>query len=168
MSENQQAPGNGDQHLSSTGPRRDGDPTVLARAAALVFGVVFLLVGVLGFVPGVTTNVDQLSGSGHHSGAELLGLFQVSVLHNVVHLLFGVLGLAAAWRPRFAGAYLVGGGLVYAALTVYGFVIDRTSDANVVPVNTADNWLHLGLAVVMLLVGLAVTLAMRPGARVSR
>lgn len=168
MSNHHDTPGNHDHHLSSTGPRRDGDPTVLARAAALTFGVVFLLVGILGFVPGVTSNLDQLSSGGHHSGAELFGLFQVSVLHNVVHLLFGVVGIAAGLRPRFAAAYLVGGGLVYAVLTVYGFVVDHASSANFVPVNTADNWLHLGLAVVMLLVGGAVGAAMRPGAKVSR
>ena len=80
----------------------------------------------------------------------------MSVLHNVVHLLFGIAGLVAATRPRLVPAFLVGGGAVYALLTVYGFVIDRSSDANVVPVNTADNWLHLGLAVAMIGAGLFV------------
>lgn len=54
--------------------------------AALLIGIVFLLVGVLGFIPGVTTNYDSLSGAGHHSEAKLLGIFQVSYLHNAVHL----------------------------------------------------------------------------------
>ena len=145
----------------------DGDPAVVARGAAALFGAVFLLVGVLGFVPGVTSNLDQLSAGGHHSEAELLGLFQVSVLHNVVHLLFGVVGLAAAARPRFAPAYLLGGGVVYAALAVYGLVIDQSSQANVVPVNTADNWLHAGLAFALVLVGAGVATAMRKGAQES-
>ena len=64
------------------------------QAIALVVGVVFLLVGIAGFVPGLTTG--DLGGAGHGSMAMLLGLFQVSVLHNVVHLLFGVVGLLAA------------------------------------------------------------------------
>ncbi|MFI7450348.1 DUF4383 domain-containing protein [Nonomuraea sp. NPDC049714] len=53
----------------------------------------FLLVGILGFVPGATTNVDDLQVAGHHSDALLLGVFQVSILHNIVHLLFGVAGI---------------------------------------------------------------------------
>ena len=63
---------------------------------ALAVGAVFLPVGVLGFVPGITTNYDQLTFAGHHSVAALLGIFNVSVLHNLVHLAFGVAGIALA------------------------------------------------------------------------
>lgn len=116
-------------------------------------GAVFLLVGILGFIPGVTTHYDQLTGAGHHSGALLLGLFSVSILHNVVHLAFGVAGLALARTPAGAKNFLVVGGVVYLALWVYGLVIDHGSPANFIPVNTADNWLHLGLAVAMIVLG---------------
>ena len=64
------------------------------QLAALVVGVVFLVVGVLGFVPGITSDYDSLGAAGHESHAMLLGIFQVSVLHNIVHLLFGVAGVA--------------------------------------------------------------------------
>lgn len=124
------------------------------QVASAAVGAVFLLVGIAGFIPGITTNYDELSGAGHESTAELLGVFQVSVLHNAVHLLFGVLGLAAALRRAAARMFLIGGGAVYLVLTLYGVVIDRTSDANFVPVNTADNWLHLGLGVGMIALGL--------------
>lgn len=70
-----------------------------AQPVAGVFGVVFLVVGIAGFIPGLTTNFDQLSFAGHHSMAMLLGLFTVSVLHNIVHLLFGIAGLALARTP---------------------------------------------------------------------
>lgn len=123
------------------------------QIVAAVFGVVFLLVGVLGFIPGVTTNYDQLQFAGHESGALLLGLFAVSVPHNIVHLLFGIAGLALARRPDSARNYLVHGGIVYAVLWIYGLVIDHGSDANFVPLNTADNWLHLVLAVAMIALG---------------
>ncbi|MBN9112008.1 MAG: DUF4383 domain-containing protein [Pseudonocardia sp.] len=126
------------------------------QIVAAVFGVVFLLVGVLGFVPGVTTNYDQLQFAGHESGALLLGLFAVSVLHNIVHLLFGIAGLALARRPDTARNYLVYGGIVYAVLWIYGLVIDHGSDANFVPLNTADNWLHLVLAVAMIALGVVL------------
>ena len=72
-----------------------GARTNVQKAAAIV-GVVFLLVGVLGFIPGITTNFGDLSFAGHHSDARLFGLFQVSILHNIVHLLFGIAGLAMA------------------------------------------------------------------------
>ena len=62
------------------------------QKAALAVGVVFLLVGVLGFIPGITSNYDTLQFAGPESEAQLLGLFQVSILHNIVHLLFGVAG----------------------------------------------------------------------------
>ncbi len=129
-------------------------PRTPVQAAAAAVGAVFLLVGVLGFVPGVTTNYGDLMGAGHHSEAELLGIFQVSILHNVVHLLFGVAGLALARTASNAKAFLVGGGAVYLVLWLYGLVIDKDSAANFVPLNTADDWLHFVLGVGMIAVGL--------------
>ena len=129
----------------------------LISPVAAVVGVVFLLVGALGFVPGVTTDYDQLMLAGHESGAELLGLFEVSVLHNIVHLLFGVTGLVLARTAVGARSYLIGGGVVYLLLWIYGLLIDLDSDANVVAFNDADNWLHLGLAVAMVGLGAALT-----------
>ncbi|MBF6181125.1 DUF4383 domain-containing protein [Nocardia otitidiscaviarum] len=126
-------------------------PVQLASAAV---GAVFLLVGVLGFIPGVTTDFDTMEFAGHESGAELLGIFQVSILHNIVHLLFGVAGLLAARTISAARGFLIGGGVIYLALWIYGLVIDKTSDANFVPLNTADDWLHFGLGVGMVLLGL--------------
>lgn len=125
--------------------------------AALAVGATFLLVGILGFVPGVTQNFDTMKFAGHESGAELLGIFQVSILHNIVHLLFGLAGLAAAKTVSASRSYLIGGGLIYGALGVYGMVIDRMSDANFIPVNNADNWLHIGLATAMILLGVVLS-----------
>jgi hypothetical protein len=133
------------------------------QTAALLTGAVFLLVGVLGFVPGITADYNDMSGAGHESGAELLGIFQVSVLHNIVHVLFGVAGIVLARSYAGARAYLIGGGAVYLVLWVYGLVIDQTSDANFVPLNTADNWLHLVLAVGMIGVGVLLSRGTRDG-----
>ena len=126
------------------------------QKAALAVGAVFLLVGVLGFIPGITSNYDQLTFAGHHSEAALLGVFNVSVLHNVVHLLFGVAGIALARTFNTARSYLIVGGAIYLVLFIYGLVIDRESDMNFVPVNDADNWLHLVLALGMLALGFAL------------
>lgn len=127
----------------------------MAQLGSLAFGAAFLLVGILGFIPGITTNYDDMAFAGTDSEAELLGVFQVSVLHNIVHLLFGAVGVWAARAWTTARLFLLAAGAVYLVLFVYGMVIDRGSDANFVPVNAADDWLHLGLAVGMLAVGLA-------------
>jgi hypothetical protein len=147
-------------HTGSSGP---GDGVRLARTIATAVGATFLLVGVLGFIPGVTTHYDDLSFAGHRSHAELLGIFQVSVLHNIVHLLFGVVGLVAARRATSAVAYLIGGGVIYGALWIYGLVVDHGSRANFVPLNSADNWLHLVLAVGMVGAGLFAHRQLRGG-----
>jgi hypothetical protein len=93
---------------------------------------------------------------GHDSEAKLLGLFQVNVLHNIVHLLFGVAGLALARTWESARLFLVGGGAVYLVLWLYGLVIDLNSAANFVSLNTADNWPHLFLGVGMVGLGLVL------------
>jgi hypothetical protein len=148
----------------TSGSVRTTDAGKLARTCATAVGAVFLLVGVLGFIPGITTHYSDLTFAGHMSGAKLLGIFEVSVLHNVVHLLFGVAGLALARRTSTAVTYLVGGGVVYLVLWVYGLVIDKRSAANFVPLNTPDDWLHLVLGVGM--IGLGVV-ARRATARAA-
>jgi len=108
-------------------------------------GVVFLLAGVLGFVPGITTHYSDLSFAGRGSAATLLGVFQVSVLHNIVQLLYGVAALGLAKTAEGARTFLLVGGVVYLGLWVLGVV----GGGNWIPVNTADNWLHLVVGIAM-------------------
>ena len=136
--------------------RTDTNKSDLQRAAAAV-GAVFLLVGVLGFIPGITTDYSSMELAGHESNAKLLGIFEVSILHNIVHLLFGVAGLALARGWDSARTYLIGGGAVYLVLWIYGLVIDHESAANFVPVNDADNWLHFVLGVAMIALGVLLS-----------
>lgn len=131
--------------------------TTNVQKAALAVAATFALVGVLGFVPGITTDYDRMELLGHESGAQLLGIFGVSVLHNVVHLLFAVAGFVLAKTWTGARTFLVGGGFVYLALTVYGALVERGSDANFVPLDVEDNWLHLVLGLGMIVLGFVLS-----------
>jgi hypothetical protein len=110
--------------------------------AARVAGVAFLAVGLAGFVPGLTTELyDGLEFAGGEGTSELLGTFRVSVLHSIVHVLFGLAGLALAASPSGARSFLVGGGGIYLALFLLGMV----GGGDWLPSNRADDWLHLAL-----------------------
>ena len=135
----------------------------LTRRAAAVVGAVFVLVGILGFIPGITTDYGSMGFAGHESDAMLLGIFQVSILHNLVHLLIGAVGIALARTASGARAFLLGGGVVYLVLWLYGLLVDHDSSGNFVPFNNADNWLHLVLGIAMVGIGVALG-RMRPAA----
>jgi hypothetical protein len=126
------------------------------QKTALVVGIIFLVVGIAGFIPGLTSGMSGMQMAGHGSDAMLLGTFQISVLHNIVHLAFGVVGVLAARSARGARNYLIWGGVVYLVIFIYGLIFSGASAANFVPLNTADNWLHLVLGVGMILLGVLV------------
>jgi hypothetical protein len=146
--------------------RGDTSVRTTLQKAALAVGVVFLAVGVLGFIPGVTQNFSDMEFASHESQALLLGIFQVSILHNVVHLLFGVAGIVLARSVSGARNYLIVGGAIYLVLFLYGLLIGQDSTANFVPVNPADDILHLVLGIGM--IGLGLALSRRPVANATR
>ena len=122
----------------------------LAQTLALLFGVAFLTVGVLGFIPGVTQGLGDIKFAGNDSPAELLGIFKVSILHNIVHLLFGIAGVALSRTTANAKLYLLYSGVIYVILTAFGLFVDSGDEANFIPVNSADTVLHLVFAVGLL------------------
>jgi hypothetical protein len=127
------------------------------QSAALLVGLVFLLVGILGFIPGITSNYDELKFAGHDSDAQLLGLFDTSILHNIIHLLFGVAGIALARTYESARTYLTGGGVIYLAIFLYGAIWGADEGgANFIPMNWADNILHLVLGIGMIALGVVL------------
>ena len=120
------------------------------RNFALVFGVVFLLVGIAGFVPGLVTPVHE----GHPDLAIdagyglLLGLFPVNIVHNLVHVLFGVWGLAVYKSLSGAKLYARGVAIFYAVLTVAGLVPGLDTLFGLTPLFGNDIWLHALLGLV--------------------
>jgi hypothetical protein len=131
----------------------------MIKNLAILFGAVFLLVGILGFIPAATP---------HH---KLLGLFMVGGVHNAIHLLSGVLAIAGAMASeKYAQLYFRAFGTVYLLVTIIGFV-QKNTVLGIFAVNTADNFLHLVLAVAILGVGFGVKLSsgngpVRPAAAV--
>jgi len=128
------------------------------QSLTLIFGIVFLAVGILGFVPGLTTHYGDMSFAGDDSASELLGVFQVSILHNIVHLLFGVAGLSLAKTREGSRNFLIGGGAIYLLLWLLGLA----GGADWVPANTADDFLHLALGVTMIGGGILTTRGRAP------
>ena len=103
---------------------------------------------------GTKSAITREGFAGHESNAELIGVFNVSILHTLVHVAFGLAGLALARSWATARNFLVVGGVVYLGLWVYGLLVrDEMTNANFIPLNEADNWLHLALAAVMLALG---------------
>lgn len=127
------------------------------QGAAMIVAVVLILLGVLGFIPGVTSGLDRLDWIGQHSGARLFGTFAVCAVLNIVHMVVGAAGFLFARTYAGARAYLLAGGVIYLGLWLYGVLVEYGSDAHVIPLNPATNWLHVILGAVMVL--LAVTLA---------
>lgn len=122
--------------------------TSVNRLVATIFGAVYLLVGLLGFA--VTGGVDFIDTE----GGLLLGIFEVNPLHNIAHLLIGA-ALLIAGLSNLAAARRVNivVGAVYLLLGIVGFFLVDT-ELNILALNTADHFLHLASAIVLLGAGL--------------
>jgi hypothetical protein len=125
-----------------------------ARNAAMVLGLVFLIVGVLGFVPNPIVSPT--------------GVFVVDNIHNCVHvgsgilLLIGAYASAGTFGPSLALKLV---GIAYAIIAIFGFVMPGDMPFGMLAMNTADNWLHVVLAAVLLYAGFG--LATERGAAVA-
>jgi Domain of unknown function (DUF4383) len=128
------------------------------RYFALILGVVFLLVGVLGFVPGINQTHHALhpdvSVQGPGTGL-LLGLFPVNVLHNLVHILFGIWGIAAYRTLPASRLYARGVAIIYGVLTIMGLVPALNTTFGLIPIYGNDVWLHGLIALVAAIFGWA-------------
>lgn len=116
----------------------------MLQKAATAFGIVFILIGVLGFIPAFTT-------PGVGENRLLLGLFEVDGSHNLVHILSGVAALVAAAKVSWSRLYFQVFGVVYALVTLLGLFMDPV--LGIIPVNVADNLLHLVITLAALYLG---------------
>ncbi len=119
------------------------------RTFALLFGIVFLVVGVAGFIPGITVHGEHMPDIAVDANYGLvLGLFPVNILHNLVHILFGLWGLLSYKSLGAAKGYAKGVAIIYAVLTVAGLVPGLNTMFGLVPLYGNDIWLHALLAAV--------------------
>lgn len=120
----------------------------MLKKAALATGIVFMLIGILGFVPAFVSH------------DKLLGIFMINGVHNAVHLLSGIAFLAASQRTDWSSMLFKIMGVVYALVTVLGFIAgDGGSILGLIPVNTNDNFLHVVLSAAFLYFGFGVPAA---------
>jgi hypothetical protein len=120
------------------------------RTFALIFGIVFLAVGAAGFIPGLTdmtatpdASLTMRQGYGHE-----LGMFPVNLLHNIVHLLFGIWGILAYRSYSGARMYARAVAILYALLTILGLLPATHTTFGMIPIYGADVWLHALLALI--------------------
>ena len=118
------------------------------RTFALIFGIVFLAIGVAGFIPSLVQPLHPGHPPVEYNGGQLLGLFPVNTLHNAVHVLFGLWGLLAARSLGGSVTYARAVFIIYLVLTVAALVPNLNSLYGLVPLYGNDIWLHAGLALV--------------------
>lgn len=122
----------------------------LAQVYVMALGAVLVLVGIIGFL------VEPSFGVGDSAERGTLILFDINGWHNVVHLLSGIIGLAMVGTAAKARLFAIGYGVVYVLVTILGFAVgDGGLLLSIIPINTADNLLHLAIAVTGIAVGLA-------------
>ena len=121
----------------------------LAQRLALIFGIVFLLVGVLGMF---TENGMTMEADPERAG-RLFGLFPINLAHNLVHLAFGIWGIVASRSVAASRTYGRVGAVMYALLVVLAFVSPTTF--GLIPIGDHDIWLHAVLALGLGYIGFA-------------
>ena len=119
------------------------------RYFALIYGIVFLVVGIAGFVPGLVTMADPAAEVALDTGfGRLFGLFPINWLHNLVHIAFGIWGLAAYRTFSAARLYARAVAIIYGVLTVMGLIPVLNTTFGLIPLYGHDVWLHALLAIV--------------------
>lgn len=106
----------------------------MLRTLAIIFGVAFVTIGILGFLPDFTR------------GGLLFGMFKVNPMHNIFHIVSGVLALLAGVKNHGAAkTWFIVFGFIYAGLAALGFWQGSGDLLGMVANNDADNWLHAGV-----------------------
>ena len=118
------------------------------RYFSLVLGIIFLLIGIAGFVPGLLQTPEPAADvEVTQSFGRLMGLFPVNALHNLVHIIFGIWGIAAYRSYTGARGYSKAVAIIYAVLAVMGFIPGLNTTFGLIPLYGHDIWLHAVIAI---------------------
>jgi len=129
------------------------------RYFALIFGIVYLLVGLLGLIPGMITAADTPGVTVDVLRGNLLGIFPVNILHTLVHLLLGLWGVIAYRSYDASRSYARTAGILFLALFVFGLIPGLNTLFGLTPLYGADIWLHLVSGIIALYFGLTARTA---------
>ena|SRR5579863_3311796 len=113
----------------------------MIRIAAVIFGIAFIFAGIAGFLPQFTTD------------GMLFGYFEVNAMHNVIHLISGVIAIMAATSFAYSKLYFQIFGVIYGLVAIAGFVLHGDLSFIMMQVNMADNILHAVIAIIALYLG---------------
>jgi Domain of unknown function (DUF4383) len=119
----------------------------MARPVALIFGIIYTLVGIIGFIP-------SLGGTSGMAPSYVLHIFSINVVHNVIHLVIGIWALSVAGNQQQASGFLRAFGYILILLAIVGFF--WPNPFGVVPIGGPDVWLHLVTGIIFLWAGLSV------------
>lgn len=137
------------------------------RYFALAYGVIFLAVGIAGFIPGLVTGTEPAGEAGETAGL-LFGLFPINLLHNAVHIVFGIWGLAVFRSLSGARIYARSVAVIYAVLAVMGLIPVLNTTFGLIPLYGHDVWLHAVLAAIAAYFGWFARPAGEPSPSVHR
>lgn len=116
----------------------------MLRILAILFGILFILSGVMGFIPRFV-----------HEG-KLFGFFEINTVRNILHMTFGFLGILVGLKSKFASKiYFIILGLFFLIMAALGFYHATGVIFNYIAANFADNWLHGALAIIFLYIGIS-------------
>lgn len=119
----------------------------MTKTIGMLFGAIYLLVGILGFVP-------QLGGSVSMASNTLLGVAAVNVIHNIVHLIIGIAGLTLSRTEEGAGTFCKTFGVILILVGIVGLF--KPDFFGLMPIGGADVWIHLISGAVLAFAGFAV------------
>lgn len=121
----------------------------MIRTFALVFGIIYVLVGILGFVPGLATHTPDMQHPAIDTAhGYLLGLFPINLMHNLVHIAIGAWGILSSRTVPAARTFGRGLAIIYALLAILGFFPGTNMLFGLAPIHGHDIWLHAGSALV--------------------
>jgi len=128
------------------------------RYFSLVLGIVFLLIGIAGFIPGLLQTPEHAADVAvTESFGRLMGLFPVNALHNIVHIIFGIWGIAAYRSYSGARGYSRAVAIIYAVLAIMGIIPGLNTTFGLIPLYGHDIWLHALIAIAAAYFGFVAT-----------